>query len=256
MRTRFIATTRAQRAWIALATVLLELKSLIPRSPDFALPIGLPSGRRIMVGDLSELRVLGEIFLDRVYDVAALPPAAGTILDLGANIGAASEFFATRYPSCAILAYEADPRIAARARRNLRGLPVDVHVAAISDSTEPVQLRRPVGMSWATSAYEDHGEPFWVPGQTLDNIIGDRHIDILKLDIEGSEYPALKACTCLNQVDLILGEFHPLPHVSADDFFRLLNDFDLLAGGGRARATFVARRRTNGGTQTVRPDSL
>lgn len=241
---RRIASGPLGQAWIVVAAVVLGVKPLVPGSGRVALPVRLPTGRWMLLSDVSELRVLSEIFLDQIYDVAALPPSARVIIDLGANTGAASVFFADRYPAAQIVAYEADPQVAARTRRNLRGLPVEVHAAAVSDSTTPVRLRRSTGNSWATSAYADQGEPFVTAGQTLDAIIGDRAVDILKLDIEGSEYAAVKASTRLDQVALILGEFHPVDGVTADDFFGLLGDFELLFGGGQERATFAARRRS------------
>jgi hypothetical protein len=106
-------------------------------------------------------------------------------------------------------------------------------------------MRRSPGASWGTSAHVAHGEEFEVPGVLLDDVIrANGKIGILKMDIEGSEYAAIRAGSEFNQVDLILGEFHPIPGVTAEAFFGLLaNEFELLSGGGLERATFVARHR-------------
>jgi len=230
---------------MGLTAVVLSLKLLIPQIPlNFALPVRLPNKRRMLLGDVSEMIVLDEVFREGIYDVPALPSSANVILDLGANAGAASEFFAQRYPSSTIVAYEADPHVGARAKRNLAGLSAEVRIAAISDTTSPVRLRRVRGLSWGTSALGQRGEVFEVPGETLNNIIRPYgHVDILKLDIEGSEYAAVKACDELTRVDLVIGEFHPVPGVTAEDFFGLLGNFDLLSDGGQERVTFVATRR-------------
>jgi FkbM family methyltransferase len=42
----------------------------------------------------------------------------------------------------------------------------------------------------------------------LDSIIGDKQVDLLKLDCEGSEFPILLTSKKLSQVKKILGEFH------------------------------------------------
>ncbi|HTX12198.1 MAG TPA: FkbM family methyltransferase [Solirubrobacteraceae bacterium] len=224
-----------------LIAVLLGLKGAIPRLHNVELPIRV-AGKWFWLADVSELRVIDEIFVERIYDTSALPYRPSLILDLGSNAGAASLFFARLYPNARIVAYEADPRVAARAARNLRGLQVDVRTAAVSDSNDPIILRRAAGMSWGTGAYSD-GEPFTVPGVTLDEIIGDQQIDVLKIDIEGSEHAAVKACARLSQVDLIIGEVHPIPEASAHDFFASLIGFDLIEGGGDERAGFVATAR-------------
>ncbi len=237
-----VARTPWGRFWIALVAMLLGLKPRMPRLGRLSLPVRLPTGQWVRVADVSELRVIGEIFLDRIYDVPALPSSARVILDMGANIGAASAFFAERYPAARIIAYEADPLVASRARRGLRRLGVDVRAAAVGDREAPVELRRATGASWATSAYAETGDAFITPGVTLDSIIGDQRVDILKLDIEGAESDALGACTRLSQVDVILGELHRVGS-TADEFFGMLGQFEILSRGGDERATFVARRR-------------
>jgi FkbM family methyltransferase len=207
------------------------------------LPVRLPTGRWMWIADVSELRVIYEIFVDRIYDTPELPIGAEVILDLGANAGVASEFFADRYPTSRIFAYEADPEVAARATRNLmRRENVTVYTAAISDRYHTLTLHRRRGESWATSVFGVGDEEFTVPAIPLDEVIADTHVDILKIDIEGSEYAAFKACRKLSRVDLILGEFHPIEDIDAEDFFGLLDGFQLLSGGGEERATFVARR--------------
>jgi FkbM family methyltransferase len=243
VRVYSIATTAWGQAWIILAAVFLGLKRFVPGIDRVSLPIRVPSGHRLWIADVSELRVLGEIFVDGIYDVPALPSTVSFILDLGANCGAATAFFLSRFPSAQIIAYEVDPQVAARARRGLAGAAVEIHTAAVSDSPNPVRIFRPRGRSWETSAYAGGGASFLAPGVSLDTIIGERHIGIMKLDIEGSEHAALRSCSRLAQVDLILGEFHPMAGCDADTFFEMLHAFDLIEGGGPERAGFVARRR-------------
>jgi FkbM family methyltransferase len=240
-----IGSSWLERLWIVVVAVLLGFKPFVPGANRLTLPVRLPTGHTLRIADISELRVLGEVFLDGIYDVPALPASAELILDLGANCGAASAFFAARYPAARIVAYEVDPQVAARAQRNLESLQVEIRALAVSDSGEPVRIVRPVGASWGTSAHAMDGEAFLAPAASLDTIIGDSHVDLLKVDIEGSEYEALKSCSKLAQVDLILGEFHPRDGVPANAFFSLLRDFDLLSGGGQERGTFVARRRSS-----------
>ena len=52
----------------------------------------------------------------------------------------------------------------------------------------------------------DNGQttPIW----TLDDLIGEQQIRLLKLDCEGSEFPILLTSKKLKQIDEIVGEFH------------------------------------------------
>ena len=243
LRVRSIATTTWGQTWICLAAILLGLKRFVPGTDRVRLPVGVPSGHRLWIADVSELRVLGEVFMDRIYDVPALPRVGSLILDLGANCGASAAFFVSRFPSARVIAYEVDPKVAARARRGLKGSPVEIHAAAVSDSPDPVRIVRPRGRSWETSAYARDGTSFLAPGVSLDTIIGEQHIDIMKMDIEGSEHAVLRSCSRLEQVDLIVGEFHPRAGCDAATFFESLYSFDIIEGGGPERAGFVARRR-------------
>ena len=47
-----------------------------------------------------------QVFVNCEYDFPELSPSASTIVDLGANIGLATLYFAARYPQASILAVE------------------------------------------------------------------------------------------------------------------------------------------------------
>jgi len=63
---------------------------------------------------------------------------------------------------------------------------------------------------WNTGNVEvqlmDNGQS--TPVLSLDELIADQHIRLLKLDCEGSEFPILLTSKRLHQVDEIVGEFH------------------------------------------------
>lgn len=58
--------------------------------------------------DIGELHGLREVFVQGDYEVS-LPRAPEVILDLGGNIGAASVYFATRWPHAQVIVLEPDP---------------------------------------------------------------------------------------------------------------------------------------------------
>ena len=55
-----------------------------------------------------------------------------------------------------------------------------------------------------------------VPTITLDHVIENASIRLMKIDIEGSEWPVLYTCTKLRQIEEIVGEYHYLPPGVAD----------------------------------------
>jgi hypothetical protein len=87
-----------------------------------------------------------------------------------------------------------------------------------------------------------------VAATTLDALVDELgHIDLLKLDIEGSEWEVLRQSKRLDQVSWLVGELHDTQGTK-DEFLALIGaEFELVhdginaAGGG----TFAARRRSD-----------
>jgi FkbM family methyltransferase len=237
--------SKAGRAYNGIAISAIVIKHRIPLVRRLAIPILLSGHRPFWVSDRSELLVLKDVFVDGSYDELALPQEAQTILDLGANAGLASRFFRSRYPAALIIAYEPSASTAALARRNMTGdLRFDLNVAAVAGATGIVSLRENPGDSWSTSISTPGDGRDVVRAESLDSVVR-RHapIDILKIDIEGSEYEAFESCRVLHEVNLIVGEIHASEERSPEDFLALLSGFevlrwDIVDGTG----PFVARR--------------
>ena len=89
--------------------------------------------------------------------------------------------------------------------------------------TDPNQHRRHAllwGLTAAAatdSAPADPG-PHDVPSVGLDAILGELgRVRVLKLDIEGAEFPVLATATMLHRVDLIVGEYHEFTEAQMDN---------------------------------------
>jgi FkbM family methyltransferase len=143
----------------------------------------------------------------------------GLILDVGAHIGC----FSTLCWSAGarrIEAFEADPANAALARENLASTTVSVIEKAVwrSDRTDEVlrhsgyPAMRPDGPdpvainTGGGHVFASEGLP--VAAVSLDALIGERQVALLKLDCEGSEFPILLTSRRLAQVRRIVGEYH------------------------------------------------
>jgi FkbM family methyltransferase len=121
------------------------------------------------------------------------------ILDCGANIGLASIYFTRRYPRAKVTAFEADPQLAAVCQRNmtLNGLTeqVDVREAAVWTAEGTVDFVCEGADSGAVASLQQpvEGSIARVPSVRLRDWL-DQPVDLLKVDIEGAEFPVLDDC--------------------------------------------------------------
>ncbi|MDX6377291.1 MAG: hypothetical protein QOE98_1594 [Gaiellaceae bacterium] len=211
----------------------------------------------VAVRDFSELLVLWEVFVARVYDVPELPDAAEIVVDLGCNVGASLLWFRRRYPEARLVGYEADPVTAGLARRNTSALSdVEVHAVAIAAQDGETTLWRLPGQSWASGtapAGDDSprdASPVTVRAVTLDAVLRrlGAPVDVLKIDIEGAEHAVLEPATELERVGVVVGEYHPAPGRSWTTLRRSLPGFAVLPASAPddAPRPFVAFRAAQG----------
>src|SRR5215831_15418839 len=140
-----------------------------------------------------DIFVLHEVFGSSCYDPPAGLPAPRTILDLGANVGLTTLYFASKAPDARFICVEPVPSNAELLRRNVRVLPQAVIVEAAVAKTS------------GTVAFDDT-RPTWGGGITcggrllvesisMDELImryaPEGVVDLLKMDIEGAEADVL-----------------------------------------------------------------
>jgi FkbM family methyltransferase len=168
---------------------------------------------RIAVADESELETIRDVFVEEDYRLDVAEPVR-TVVDLGSHIGASVIWFHAVYPDARIIAVEPHPVTFGRLRHNIRGLDrIEAFNLAVSDDERIVPLYGE-DESWSTSLYPRPG--LTAVGETrtttLDALLGSlgiNEIDVLKLDIEGSELPVLSSFGGLGAVRTVIGEFHP-----------------------------------------------
>jgi FkbM family methyltransferase len=169
---------------------------------------GVQMHYRLNGGDLQSIR---EVWMDECYRLPfeLLPK---TIVDLGANIGLTSLWFAHHYRGARILAVEPSPENARLVRLNLEGNGVAAEVieGAIGprDGTARFQSHGNSNMGHLS----DSGEP--VPVFSMETVLrklpAGAEVDLVKLDIEGGEGPLLaENVGWLGRVRAVIAEFHP-----------------------------------------------
>jgi FkbM family methyltransferase len=141
-----------------------------------------------------DVAVLIEIFADRFYEPPArvkqlLAKHAPRVLDLGANIGLFGAFLTTRVPGVRIIGFEPDRANAAVHRQtiavNRRGETWTLIEACAANADGTVSFQ---GGAFAGSRIEASAAAT-VPA--LDVFAHLDGVDLLKMDIEGSEWPIL-----------------------------------------------------------------
>jgi FkbM family methyltransferase len=138
---------------------------------------------------------------------------APRIIDCGANIGLASLYYARQYPHARLTAIEADPTLAAMCERNLARngcTRFDVKAAAawtVHGETEFICEGADSGML-ASLGSPVTGTARIVPTVRLRDYLDDT-VDLLKIDIEGAEWPVLEDCAgLLDNVRALAIEVH------------------------------------------------
>jgi FkbM family methyltransferase len=155
------------------------------------------SGLRLQVYEFGDLETIWQIFLRRVYDVR---PSDRVIVDAGANVGFFSCYASWRAPQSQVLTIEPFPTTVARLRTQLGDNNLSKRVtvldraltAAPSEVVMPLDTpssqMKPVLQNAANSRTVVR-----VPSVPLAQAVAalPAQIDLLKMDIEGSEFEVL-----------------------------------------------------------------
>lgn len=194
-----------------------------------------PFALRILATDVSTYK---QIFLKQAYDfLVATPPKV--IVDAGANIGLAAIYFANRYPTAKIIAIEPEASNFKLLCENVAPYTNIIPVqAALWHKNENLNLIDPGLGNWGfvTEELDAPEKPsgnvsHTVMAVTVDKIIEDYDldkIDILKIDIEGSEREVFSdTSSWIEKVDALITELHERMKPGCNrSFYNGTNGFD------------------------------
>lgn len=166
-----------------------------------------------------------EVWTDDTYQLDRGQVAGGTVIDVGANVGAFS-VLAARMGAARVLAYEPQPaacrRLLANADLNAVAARVEAHDVAVMDEPGKVYVEGDGG-----GAHIEFGRPMpadyeparWVEAVGINDVLRDAGDTLLlKIDCEGAEYPIIDGLDVglLQTVRRIVMEFHGpgMPHLT------------------------------------------
>ena len=157
-----------------------------------------------------------EVFAEREYWFSTDNPRP-VILDCGSNIGMAILFFKSLYPDAEIIAFEPAPWACEAIEETIRANGLRGLDAAQCGARRAGWLSRAVPRpghpgSAVMSVHRDRmpGEAVRVPSVRLSRFM-TKPVDLLKLDVEGSELPVLRdleSSGAIGQIRQMVIEFH------------------------------------------------
>lgn len=153
-----------------------------------------------------------EIWYDDCYRAATHINEGDTVVDLGANVGAFAIWAAKK--GAHVIAVEPIPANLLQLRKNIADMGVEDRVtviaAGVAEKRGTIRMDY-LGLDRSQSAYRCADGAIEVPVLPLDDILLDRDIAFLKVDVEGSEVHALKGVD-LRRVKNIAVETHVDPN--------------------------------------------
>jgi FkbM family methyltransferase len=166
-----------------------------------------------------------EIFYHQVYQHPWLPRTAGTIVDLGGNVGYSTLWWCSLYPNAQVVVYEPMPEhvelIGAHVRLN--GLASRVTIRPVAAGVvQSEAVLEPLG---ARSVLRGEGPGIRVPVVDVFQELSTLTIDVLKIDVEGTEHQLLadeRFATL--RVGVLVMEWHTTagaPRAETDSIMRL-----------------------------------
>jgi FkbM family methyltransferase len=175
---------------------------------------------RLNRGDITAIR---EVWMEESYR----PPfdiAPRSLVDLGANIGLVILWYARHYPCEWVVAVEPLPANVRLLRENLRhnGIAADVIEAAVAARDGAASFAPAREFTEGRLGSGGLGVQTVSMESILDRLPVDRDVDLLKIDIEGSERELLRGDPAwLARVHSVIIEFH-LDRVDAPPLIRTL----------------------------------
>lgn len=154
-----------------------------------------------------------EIFRKEIYSFYTSGKSP-LIIDCGSNMGLSLLYFSIKFPESQIYGFEPDTSVLTCLEKNIETYNlknVELVKKAVWVRNETLEFFTDNGMGGRLGIDYSDQIPVKVEAIRLKEFIGDKHIDFLKMDIEGAEYDVISDCEpILNQIDKIFIEYHSI----------------------------------------------
>ena len=205
----------ALKTLVSATSILDAVRFLLARArrrPEVRLRLALTGSEVVLRPRNSDFEVLMQTFAANGCETRSFAGDPKVVVDAGANIGLTSLLFARHYPKATVVAVEPDEENFRLLSINTASCSNIVPVrAAVWNRHAQLKVRDPGNRSWALQTEEvtNAGESSCAAITLAD--IRERwgKIDLLKLDIEGAEWPLFETDpTWVREVGVIVVELH------------------------------------------------
>jgi FkbM family methyltransferase len=174
---------------------------------DLLPPLSLRNGLVMNHGKLDNpMLLLDEVFAWRWYEIGALPPDGVAMVDIGANIGSVTMFWAAQSRSLRIFAYEPNPAAFSTLTLNIDGNSLRDRVRTFQEAVGRgvgelklwVDVPTDLSTAYLETSPSEGGRRITVPMIGLDDIwkrMNQEPIWLLKIDTEGAEVDILEGAS-------------------------------------------------------------
>lgn len=161
----------------------------------------------------SDIFTMAEVLHEEQYAITSPVGPEPVILDCGANIGLSAIWFLSRFPGARVHCFEPEPGNFRLLEANVGSHPgVVLNRAAVGRASGTLRLGLSKSAAMHSLVGSTDGESIEVDVVALPEYIRARglsKIDVLKLDVEGSELDVIEGMhDSLQHVRLIVGELH------------------------------------------------
>lgn len=165
---------------------------------------------RLRFGTTDSL-VFEDVIVKQHYNFG-LPSRADVIVDAGANIGLTSLFYANRFPRAKIFAIEAENSNFQLLQKNVLAYPniTPIHAALLHKDGNTTVAHPPYDPSghWGFVVEGDQGNVLSLTFPALMHAFDIDYVDLLKVNIEGSEKEVFEACDWQDRLGSVVIELH------------------------------------------------
>ena len=163
--------------------------------------------------ELSDAYVFSEVFVKLQY-YFELKGEPQVIFDIGSNVGYSVIYFKTKYPKAVVYAFEPSPIIFKKLERNCQPLIgvtcLNVAVTEI-DGTQNFFIKKYSSPGSSLIQRGDYDIEVPVVTRSIESLMRELNInmiDLIKFDVEGSEYKIFKECKVIPRINNLIGELH------------------------------------------------
>lgn len=177
-----------------------------------------------IVSERTDLAMLTEVFCFEAYEIKKnINPKL--IVDGGANKGASAIYFGIKYPNAKIHCYEPNKNLIKVLKENLNinSINAEVYEMALSDKDGAMFFEKNENHQYSKLTVTNTG--LSVKTVKLGSVYSGQHIDILKLDIEGSEEKVLNSIENKLEITMIIQEIH-YDKVNFDNILKKLKNLN------------------------------